>query len=87
MKAQEIQQKWTEYAQKHLVGRTIKAARYMTDEETEEQGWSRKAVVLELDDGTTIFPSHDDEGNGPGALFGESPTSAGREFLCCPVLW
>jgi hypothetical protein len=31
--------------------------------------WFERGIVLELDDGTSIFPSRDDEGNGPGALF------------------
>jgi hypothetical protein len=29
-----------------------------------------EATVLVLDDGTILYPSRDDEGNGPGALFG-----------------
>jgi hypothetical protein len=47
--------------------------RSMTKEEMEAEGWDdhRGApTVLELDDGSIMYPSMDDEGNGPGALFG-----------------
>ena len=85
-RAKEIEKKWTDYAVEHLVGRKIKAARYLTNKEVKAQGWSHKAVVIELDDGTLLFPSRDDEGNGPGALFGQAPEPSG-EFLCFPVIY
>jgi hypothetical protein len=53
-----------------LIGKRIVAIRAMTTNEMEAEDWSREAVVIELDDGSTIYPSMDDEGNGPGALFG-----------------
>ena len=53
-----------------LVGRKIVAARHMTPAEAKAQAWYQAAPVLELDDGTILFPSRDDEGNGAGALFG-----------------
>lgn len=28
--------------------------------------------MIELDDGTLLFPSQDEEGNGPGAIFGNT---------------
>ena len=61
-------------AEKPFVGRTITEVRAMTDEEMLAQGWSRtihgNPPVLVLDDGTLLFPSKDEEGNGAGALFG-----------------
>lgn len=55
-----------------LIGRKIVDVRSMTEEEAEREGWYGHitAPVLELEDGTTLFPSRDPEGNGPGALFG-----------------
>jgi hypothetical protein len=56
-----------------LVGRTITAMRAMTLAERRHEGWLHSycsAVVIELDDGTILYPSCDPEGNGPGALFG-----------------
>lgn len=51
-----------------LVGRTITQVTYMSDKDAERNMWDRCAVVLVLDDGTSISPMQDDEGNGPGAL-------------------
>jgi len=51
-----------------LVGRTIIAVRYMTEEEVEAMGWYSKSPVLHLDDGSIVFPMQDDEGNGAGPL-------------------
>lgn len=57
-----------------IKGRTIVEVRHMTQEEVETEGWERPALALVLDDGTVIYPSQDDEGNGPGTLFGTTPT-------------
>lgn len=64
----------------NLVGRTIKAVRYMTDEEAEEQGWQAKPAVLELDNGTILFSMMDDEGNDGGCLEVQ-PKSGGSNGL------
>ena len=60
---------WNKECSKALVGRTIKAVRYLTDEEVEDLGWSRKSLAIFFDNGEYIFPSSDDEGNDAGALF------------------
>jgi hypothetical protein len=65
--------RWGEYAEERLVGRTVKSVRYLTPEETKEMGWYSRPLVIEFDDGSLIFPSRDDEGNGAGALFGQGP--------------
>jgi len=74
---------WPEYAEKILKGRKIVSCRYMTTEEAEEMGWNHRPVIIQLDDGTIIFPSRDDEGNNGGALFGQN--SKGKD-LTFPVL-
>lgn len=51
-----------------LVGRTIKRVRYMQPDEVAEFGWCGCPVVLELDDGTLLYPVRDDEGNDAGML-------------------
>ena len=58
-----------------LNGKTIKACRPMTKEEIEREGWDMCPhgsipMCIELDDGTLIYPSRDEEGNGPGIFFG-----------------
>ena len=66
---------WNEAAANVLVGRTIVEARYMTAAEAERFGWRTRPVIFLLDDGTFVFPSSDDEGNGAGALFTNNPTA------------
>lgn len=57
-----------------LIGRKITKVRRMSPDELRREGWSigsRSApVAVELDDGSVLYASEDDEGNGPGALFG-----------------
>ena len=58
-----------------LEGRTIVGIRPMTEQELLAEAWELSAhqlppPVIELDDGTIIYPSRDDAGNGPGCLFG-----------------
>lgn len=64
-----IENKWTNIANKMLVGRKIVGTRYLTKAEKESLGWHSRPIVLILDDGTLIFPATDDEGNDGGALF------------------
>ena len=75
--------RWSEYAEKHLLGRTIVGIRYLTDKEVEDMGWYQSSVVFILDNGSLFFPSADDEGNDAGALFGQ--TEKGEE-ITMPVI-
>lgn len=61
---------WADYAEERLVGRKIKAVRWMSKEEAEDIGWHDRPIVIHLDDGSLLFPSSDDEGNNGGVLFG-----------------
>lgn len=74
---------WTKEAQKLLVGRRITEVRYLSNEESQALGWYGRSVVLMLDNGALFFPSADDEGNGPGALFGQGADGA---EITLPVL-
>lgn len=69
LKPHEIEPTWTDAARKLLLGKKITGIRYITEKEAEGLGWDRRPIALELDSGIIIFPSQDDEGNGPGALF------------------
>ena len=55
-----------------LEGKTIENVRRMTDEELADRHWSvgrgRNPPVLELDDGSILYPAKDTEANGPGEL-------------------
>jgi len=60
---------WLKKAESVLLKRTIVKVRYMDDEEMESVGFnSHRPLVLQLDDGTLIYPSRDDEGNDGGAI-------------------
>ena len=53
-----------------IIGRKIVALRNMTKAELEREGWDGLATCIELDDGSVLYPSQVEEGNGPGCLFG-----------------
>lgn len=58
-----------------MEGAKILEIRELTEEELIDEGWDdfsghEKPMGLVLDNGLFIYPSRDDEGNGPGALFG-----------------
>lgn len=75
-----IETKWTSFAETLLVGRTITTVRYLTADEARGLGWYERPLVLELDDGTLLFPSRDAEGNDGGSLFGQSLNGAPLTF-------
>jgi hypothetical protein len=66
-----------------MTDNNIKRFRLMTDEEMVEQGWEGMSppIAIELGDGTLIIPSSDEEGNGPGALFGYKKGEGSWMFL------
>lgn len=62
-----------DYNKNMLEGATIINVRKMTQGELNAHNWgtnSSPVYVLELDNGTAIYPSKDFEGNGGGVLFG-----------------
>lgn len=73
MSRNKLSKSWKEASEKLLLGREIVEVRYLTDLEIEDLGWYGGSLVISLKgkDGSivTVYPSADDEGNGPGALF------------------
>ena len=68
-----------------LEGRTVVGFRPMTEEELLGEAWDLLAhqlppPVIELDNGTIIYPSQDAAGNGPGCLFGKDPDGRSIRF-------
>lgn len=57
-----------------LIGKKLVCIRPMTMKDKEREGWDdddhSASSILVFDDGTEIYASQDDEGNGPGTLFG-----------------
>jgi hypothetical protein len=80
---EEMTTHWENYAEEHLKGRTIKAVRYMTEEEAKDWMWYKRPLIMILDDGTQLILSADDEGNDGGAMFGQK----GDKSLTFPVLY
>lgn len=66
-----------------LVGRRIVAIRPMSESELAAEGWPTDDLVpaIVLDSGAVVFSSRDEEGNGPGALFGMTPRGDGFRVL------
>jgi len=78
-----MDEKYTERAKALLLGRTIAEVRYMTNDEADIWGWSKRGLLLILDDGTVLYPSSDDEGNESGCFYGQHPM---EEFFALPTL-
>lgn len=54
-------------------GLKIVSVRNISKKELDQEGWEDHhgtCAVLVLEDGSVLYPSRDDEGNGPGTLFG-----------------
>jgi len=69
MNRNDMIKRWTKDASNLLVGKKIVAVRYLTDAERDGLFWHSASLAIQLDDGTLIWPSSDDEGNDAGALF------------------
>ena len=55
-----------------VLGQTIVKIRPMTKAELKKEGWedhNNPGPALVLGNGAVLYPSQDDEGNGPGAMF------------------
>jgi hypothetical protein len=65
---------------KQLVGKKIVGVGFMRSSDVDEMMWCKCPIVLEMSDGTQIFPMSDEEGNDGGALvvgnLTVAPTSA-----------
>lgn len=56
-----------------VVGEKIVGLRKMTKAEMRREGWegtNEIPMVIVLENGSLLYPSRDEEGNGPGSLFG-----------------
>ena len=59
----------------NIIGRKIVDVIALSKDIVEAEGWENSpysCIGLLLDDGNIIYPSQDEEGNGPGALFGKN---------------
>jgi hypothetical protein len=68
----------------NLIGRKIVDIITLSKEDIEAEGWENSpypCLGILLDDGNIIYPSQDEEGNGPGALFGKMVEDDVRFFI------
>jgi len=68
----------------NLIGRKIVDIITLSKEDIEAEGWENSpypCLAILLDDGNIIYPSQDEEGNGPGALFGKIVEDDVRFFI------
>ena len=86
--AEQREQYWNQAATRALKGRGIVKARYMTDKEAENFGWTSRPLVLILDNGAYVIVQSDDEGNDGGAvLILDDPTDEKAGSLLLPTLY
>ena len=52
-----------------LINKRIVDVRFMSSADMEAHEWDAGPVMFQLHTGEWVYPSMDDEGNGPGSLF------------------
>lgn len=65
---QDLDKYWVDRARDILKGRTIKAVNYISDRDADENLFSKRGLIILLDNGTMLYPMCDDEGNDFGAI-------------------
>ena len=58
----------TKIAKDLLVGKKIKEVLYLSSFDADQMLWDRRPIMIIFDDGSSIIPMSDDEGNNGGAL-------------------
>jgi hypothetical protein len=81
---QQFMEACNQEARRVLLNRRIVEVRYLTPDECQRQMWSFTGVAMVLDDGTTVYPARDAEGNDAGALHGVS--GDGTDFVLPEIL-
>ena len=80
-----VEEHWTLLANKHLRGARIIKARYMTQDELDENMWYKSplCLLMEKPNGKQfwMYPSMDDEGNDGGSLF-----TTIKDYSCAPTI-
>jgi hypothetical protein len=63
-------QKHIDILNKHMVGQKITEVRWLTKEQTEDVAdwWYNQPIQITLENGVTLIPMSDDEGNEAGAI-------------------
>ena len=67
-KERKIENRWTEIAEKRVLGKQIVAVEYMSDQEADYMVWHNRPGAFKLNDGSWLYSQCDDEGNDGGAM-------------------
>tara|TARA_R100000781_G_scaffold100278_1_gene63798 strand:- start:848 stop:1126 length:279 start_codon:yes stop_codon:yes gene_type:complete len=60
---------WSKKVSDVLVGKKIVKVKYLEPSEAKQIGdWHHQPIEIILEDGGSLIPMRDDEGNGPGAI-------------------
>ena len=63
-----LRQQWKNRLSPEILGQRIVRLRYMTKKEAEGFGWYSCPLMMQLENGTWLIPSKDDEMNDGGAM-------------------
>ena len=53
----------------HLIGKTIYNISFLDEDSCEKMGWYKRPLEIIFDDGSTLIPMRDDEGNDGGSMY------------------
>ena len=59
---------WEKKIKKHLLNQKIVNIKYMSEKESDRQGWSSRPIEITLSNGVLLVPMQDDEGNDGGSI-------------------
>ena len=68
IKKEELAYSWQKRIEKHLLGKSIIKVEYMSEKDSEEQGFDCRPIQLLLNNGIWLTITSDDEGNDGGAI-------------------
>ena len=64
----ELSKAWQKKIEKHLLGKSIIKVEYMSEKDSEEQGWTNRPIQILLNNGVWLTMTSDNEGNSGGAI-------------------
>ena len=82
MTENELALSWQKRIEKYLLGKSIIKIEYMSEKDSEEQGFDCRPIQLLLNNGIWLTITSDDEGNDGGAIHTNI-----KEFPIMPVIY
>ena len=63
-----MENSWEKRIEKHLLNQKIVKIKYMSEDESDRQGWSSRPIEITLSNGVLLVTMQDDEGNDGGSI-------------------